>query len=140
MIRRPPRSTRTDTLLPYTTLFRSVLQAAGGRPEGDGQGDGETDADGLRGLARDGRQLALGEVAHLARRRSEQVGDVAAHVGGVSDQAVDADGRQQRGHERSEERRGGKECGSTCSSRWAPHPSKKKTELKEQTAVRLRTT
>src|SRR3546814_14406721 len=25
MIRRPPRSTRTDTLFPYTTLFRSVL-------------------------------------------------------------------------------------------------------------------
>src|SRR3546814_9189021 len=25
MIRRPPRSTRTDTLLPYTTLFRSEL-------------------------------------------------------------------------------------------------------------------
>src|SRR3546814_1885630 len=25
MIRRPPRSTRTDTLLPYTTLFRSHL-------------------------------------------------------------------------------------------------------------------
>src|SRR3546814_3073607 len=24
MIRRPPRSTRTDTLLPYTTLFRST--------------------------------------------------------------------------------------------------------------------
>src|SRR3546814_13216772 len=28
MIRRPPRSTRTDTLFPYTTLFRSIL---GGR-------------------------------------------------------------------------------------------------------------
>src|SRR3546814_5257569 len=26
MIRRPPRSTRTDTLFPYTTLFRSVWQ------------------------------------------------------------------------------------------------------------------
>src|SRR3546814_2912897 len=26
MIRRPPRSTRTDTLFPYTTLFRSVPQ------------------------------------------------------------------------------------------------------------------
>src|SRR3546814_9974299 len=26
MRRRPPRSTRTDTLFPYTTLFRSVLQ------------------------------------------------------------------------------------------------------------------
>src|SRR3546814_5188556 len=25
MIRRPPRSTRTDTLFPYTTLFRSVI-------------------------------------------------------------------------------------------------------------------
>src|SRR3546814_1054322 len=27
MIRRPPRSTRTDTLFPYTTLFRSSLIA-----------------------------------------------------------------------------------------------------------------
>src|SRR3546814_11153431 len=31
MIRRPPRSTRTDTLFPYTTLFRSQ----GGRSERD---------------------------------------------------------------------------------------------------------
>src|SRR3546814_8859288 len=28
MIRRPPRSTRTDTLFPYTTLFRSIVQTA----------------------------------------------------------------------------------------------------------------
>src|SRR3546814_11728550 len=28
MIRRPPRSTRTDTLLPYTTLFRSTIIAS----------------------------------------------------------------------------------------------------------------
>src|SRR3546814_16705387 len=27
MIRRPPRSTRTDTLFPYTTLFRSAAEA-----------------------------------------------------------------------------------------------------------------
>src|SRR3546814_18436415 len=39
MIRRPPRSTRTDTLFPYTTLFRSlggadsgVVQHGGGYP------------------------------------------------------------------------------------------------------------
>src|SRR3546814_5618162 len=32
MIRRPPRSTRTDTLFPYTTLFRSRAD-----PAGDGQ-------------------------------------------------------------------------------------------------------
>src|SRR3546814_15160195 len=29
MIRRPPRSTRTDTLFPYTTLFRSPARPAG---------------------------------------------------------------------------------------------------------------
>src|SRR3546814_11224766 len=28
MIRRPPRSTRTDTLFPYTTLFRSLVEPA----------------------------------------------------------------------------------------------------------------
>src|SRR3546814_7314742 len=38
MIRRPPRSTRTDTLFPYTTLFRSV-----------------------RRLGIEGRQVVLGE-------------------------------------------------------------------------------
>src|SRR3546814_10231256 len=31
MIRRPPRSTRTDTLFPYTTLFRSAQVRAAGR-------------------------------------------------------------------------------------------------------------
>src|SRR3546814_10519305 len=34
MIRRPPRSTRTDTLFPYTTLFRSHLAA---HPGADGR-------------------------------------------------------------------------------------------------------
>src|SRR3546814_10797778 len=29
MIRRPPRSTRTDTLFPYTTLFRSLFLGVG---------------------------------------------------------------------------------------------------------------
>src|SRR3546814_10437792 len=43
MIRRPPGSTRTDTLFPYTTLFRSVL------PLGVGVGIAR-DLDGLRGL------------------------------------------------------------------------------------------
>src|SRR3546814_9028116 len=41
MIRRPPRSTRTDTPFPYTTLFRSLLGggaalAQGGPPMGRG--------------------------------------------------------------------------------------------------------
>src|SRR3546814_19740824 len=47
MIRRPPRSTRTDTLFPYTTLFRST--AAGGERHHDAQGlVGKIRACGLR--------------------------------------------------------------------------------------------
>src|SRR3546814_4887868 len=42
MIRRPPRSTRTDTLLPYTTLFRSGLHR---RPTGAGDLLGARPAD-----------------------------------------------------------------------------------------------
>src|SRR3546814_5516423 len=48
MIRRPPRSTRTDTLFPYTTLFRSRRRGCHGRGGrrgcggiGDGRGDGQ---------------------------------------------------------------------------------------------------
>src|SRR3546814_1239593 len=51
MIRRPPRSTRTDTLFPYTTLFRSVRDedARGGEPH---EYDRETRADERRDEAR----------------------------------------------------------------------------------------
>src|SRR3546814_8381097 len=35
MIRRPPRSTRTDTLFPYTTLFRSDAEGAANLLRGD---------------------------------------------------------------------------------------------------------
>src|SRR3546814_1511793 len=38
MIRRPPRSTRTDTLFPYTTLFRSSGLHCGPRPAPQGGG------------------------------------------------------------------------------------------------------
>src|SRR3546814_18104128 len=39
MIRRPPRSTRTDTLFPYTTLFRSRVAAGDGNRGAGGAGD-----------------------------------------------------------------------------------------------------
>src|SRR3546814_7383315 len=38
MLRRPPRSTRTDTLFPYTTLFRSRPVAGGDGIHGDRPG------------------------------------------------------------------------------------------------------
>src|SRR3546814_3357971 len=39
MIRRPPRSTRTDTLCPYTTLFRSAVRTASFVMTGSDVGD-----------------------------------------------------------------------------------------------------
>src|SRR3546814_8388551 len=60
MIRRPPRSTRTDTLFPYTTLFRSPLvddapeavrdgerRAGGDQQRGSGDSDPPGIADGM---------------------------------------------------------------------------------------------
>src|SRR3546814_1502095 len=65
MIRRPPRSTRTDTLFPYTTLFRSVDVAQSGY--------------GCRNLAAPGRQrqvsqagCARGSTRRIFAGRSEE--------------------------------------------------------------------
>src|SRR3546814_13515271 len=48
MIRRPPRSTRTDTLFPYTTLFRSAafIEQAGGPAQTGGRNQGGPNAEG----------------------------------------------------------------------------------------------
>src|SRR3546814_3777977 len=51
MIRRPPRSTRTDTLFPYTTLFRSLIGRNNGQP------------DIYPGLKQDAAFLGLGDVS-----------------------------------------------------------------------------
>src|SRR3546814_9264758 len=55
MIRRPPRSTRTDTLFPYTTLFRSDRMA-------DAVGHGRDGADGAdhRRVGRHARGITVG--------------------------------------------------------------------------------
>src|SRR3546814_8783635 len=64
MIRRPPRSTRTDTLFPYTTLFRSIEEGDCGRHVG------------LPGRDDVGPRIAFGrdldEVLEQRRRRSEE--------------------------------------------------------------------
>src|SRR3546814_4154578 len=63
MIRRPPRSTRTDTLFPYTTLFRS--QGAGRRRPHDHQCGAEPPPLPAQGRAPAG-------AAQAANRRSEE--------------------------------------------------------------------
>src|SRR3546814_10332036 len=62
MIRRPPRSTRTDTLFPYTTLFRSGRP--GGHPERFDAGD-------MRIAEHDPRNRAV-VVAYAVAVRSEE--------------------------------------------------------------------
>src|SRR3546814_16504524 len=59
MIRRPPRSTRTDTLFPYTTLFRSCRDI-----------DDALDRSALR--REPAPQADVGEAADRGRRKPEQ--------------------------------------------------------------------
>src|SRR3546814_10734608 len=82
MIRRPPRSTRTDTLFPYTTLFRSQVGIQFAAVNGQQAIPGELDADSPQG-----RQIArihthhLGQVvAEIAPQRAQQI--VAEEAGG----------------------------------------------------------
>src|SRR3546814_20178753 len=133
MIRRPPRSTRTDTLFPYTTLFRSRhRRALDGRRRGGGRGRGA--GPGGRTLS---RAKARGDIVRPQHRaRSVPTGD--------------ADGRGLNGRRmvravwgaglgliglaacaacaawpRSEERRVGKECVGTGRSGGWPETEKK---------------
>src|SRR3546814_20254295 len=94
MIRRPPRSTRTDTLFPYTTLFRSKRPVQRRQP---------------------------GKVAVEAARLGE---DAAAGLDLVDlehdDAALPVAAPHHHRRNRSEERRVGTERVSTCRSRWSP--------------------
>src|SRR3546814_1840944 len=83
MIRRPPRSTRTDTLFPYTTLFRSPPRDAGARRKTDDQ----LHADAAIALAVEHR--------HEARRRA---GRVRHHGGAGFAHAQDGDAGRSEEH------------------------------------------
>src|SRR3546814_16975235 len=118
MIRRPPRSTRIDTLFPYTTLFRSlnIVTAWWQKPTGDWSSSMAHED-----IRSDGRPIPL--THHSAR------GHVQRHAGNFTR------GSQLLTHElllwfsgdrlplilwRSEERRVGKECVGTGRSGWWP--------------------
>src|SRR3546814_19991878 len=115
MIRRPPRSTRTDTLFPYTTLFRAqaIFRLGGRIDQRTGAGD-PAGADDLH--------FRLHELDHVVDR-----------VAGfdVADMAIDID-RDRRVGIRSAERREGKACASTCRYRWQTYHKKQTTPTYKQ--------
>src|SRR3546814_20534495 len=135
MIRLPPTSTRTDTLFPYTTLFRSDLSSirakkppptsrdGGYRPERDQHDDP---------ISQGGPRAYLHPVPVISRRhasverRLQKFPRVVQQNGEDKDielGKIDESGNSPFficAHLRSEERRGGNEWVSTCRSRWAP--------------------
>src|SRR3546814_13815739 len=118
MIRRPPRSTRTDTLVPYTTLFRSPSVDRLDRPDVDPE-----DYAVSRGLF---LIFDMGRHSGLSRRiviLQPVVGVL--RIGFVLQQKSQCDGgvlvaERVLRSSRSEARRAGNECAGTCSSRWSP--------------------
>src|SRR3546814_15047572 len=125
MIRRPPRSTRTDTLFPYTTLFRSKYTAEQTRLSADRADDADGTLKFVETLF--GRSCTRPQCAR-PETGEKRNGDL-AKIGGGIDIAVPTDRRIREagdigaapGDLRSEERRVGKECVSTCRSRWSPY-------------------
>src|SRR3546814_5453378 len=75
MIRRPPRSTLTDTLFPYTTLFRSLAAGGGAVVEGQRDRHAPVHLDAAHHRDHVERQLAGADDRH--RRRHHHRGRVA---------------------------------------------------------------
>src|SRR3546814_15038164 len=78
MTRRPPRSTRTDTLFPYTTLFRSQVVEAGVCPLNDQRRQRRDRARRVLDHAAHDVLKAIGEAVELILDRGADV-HVAAH-------------------------------------------------------------
>src|SRR3546814_20812325 len=110
MIRRPPRSTRTDTLFPDTTLFRSLTQARRDLIERSFeslQGAKQAIVHVYNAVSPAWRRIVFG----MDRPQIKQIAIDAATI--IRDEAA-------KQPDRSQERRVGKECVSTVRSRWSP--------------------
>src|SRR3546814_13490558 len=136
MIRRPPRSTRTDTLFPYTTLFRSHCAEYRGiysLEADEGMiclfvlefmtrfGRRSTDAIGHPGVETFAVMIDCPVPSRMAGKFGQQTS--MRLIGHLSLDSRDADHAEKFYFEvavRSEERRVGKECVSTCRCGWWP--------------------
>src|SRR3546814_13923274 len=122
MIRSPPRSTRTDTRFPYTTLFRSesIVRLQ--------QTIRKSKLPKTRSVLRRSDGLTKPEPVDGSRDCSSLPGGGGQEVGYRRQAANDISSRCQisvsafgRSRIRSEERRVGKEWFSPCRSRWSPY-------------------
>src|SRR3546814_20393077 len=109
MIRRPPRSTRTDTLFPYTTLFRSAERVNAAVTEFRSVIDL---------VARLGTHVTnFAAVMEQVQQVSQSIEQIAKTTNMLAlNAAIEAARAGDAG--RAEERRVGKECGSTCRAWW----------------------
>src|SRR3546814_18808545 len=115
MIRRPPRSTRTDTLFPYTTLFRSLAHAARRRePPGLGAGSRNGRAWHRSAVEDDDGNPAAGILRFLQSGNGTLVFFLIVAIAAWTDD----DPARNRFLYRSYERHVGKEGVSKCKSRW----------------------
>src|SRR3546814_19669290 len=140
MIRRPPRSTRTDTLFPYTTLFRS---RAGEALRAAARQGGSLQRDGAALAAAHGPNAPHPHRGPQSRRREARPLRAGRRRGGVrfslrsttlATPRSSCSGLTRAPRARSDERRVGKEGVSTCRSRWLPYNSKKK--KRKQTKIK----
>src|SRR3546814_15542750 len=125
MIRRPPRSTRTDTLFPYTTLSRSRHFGGGGRRQRQVRALLVQIEDQIGAILRVGKpgKGHLGAVGELARAREPRIERVEGPRSADRFQRVGEGEAAPAGRDlvtaRPEARRVGKACLSTCRSRWS---------------------
>src|SRR3546814_11922774 len=133
MIRRPPRSTRTDTLFPYTTLFRS-LDAR----DPTALDIAVSEVDDVICCTESGNVA----VADACIRQGTGFVAIAASVSVLRELAARNDSAAKAGSVgiiggRSEERRVGKGCGSKCRFRWLPYNKKKYTRNRSLVVLTL---
>src|SRR3546814_15466386 len=127
MIRRPPRSTRTDTLFPYTTLFRSSAKGFPNLLCVDMGGTSYDMSVVLNGAApaETGWNMHHRYLVGVPMVQVETLGAGGGSICHVNKGALEVGPASAGSDPRSEERRVGKECGRTCRCRGASDTKKK---------------
>src|SRR3546814_4556967 len=96
MIRRPPRSTRTDTLFPYTTLFRSPRRTINGYSQRYDEAKSLLFTSGGRKID----QLLINQTSRIGGNQIDDYLEMVRYQGWISDQTLRHNKRAQQRNER----------------------------------------